>query len=103
MGPNDERFGPRFPDMTEPYSLELRNLAKQTADELGIAYKEGVYMGFMGPCYETAAEIRAFAGMGADAVGMSTVPETMLQLHGHEGAGRQLHHQHGHRHPDGQA
>jgi len=69
---------PRFPDMTEPYSLELRNLAKQTADELGIAYKEGVYMGFMGPCYETAAEIRAFAGMGADAVGMSTVPETMV-------------------------
>ena len=78
MGPNNERFGPRFPDMTEPYSLELRNLAKQTADELGIAYKEGVYMGFMGPCYETAAEIRAFAGMGADAVGMSTVPETMV-------------------------
>ena len=77
IGPNDERFGPRFPDMTEPYSLELRNLAKQTADELGIAYKEGVYMGFMGPCYETAAEIRAFAGMGANAVGMSTVPETM--------------------------
>ena len=54
IGPNDERFGPRFPDMTEPYSLELRNLAKQTADEL------------------------AFAGMGADAVGMSTVPETMV-------------------------
>lgn len=78
IGPNDERFGPRFPDMTEPYSLELRNLAKQTADELSIAYKEGVYMGFMGPCYETAAEIRAFAGMGADAVGMSTVPETMV-------------------------
>ena len=49
IGPNDERFGPRFPDMTEPYSLELRNLAKQTADELGISYKEGVYLGFMGP------------------------------------------------------
>ena len=62
----------------EPYSLELRNLAKQTADELGISYKEGVYLGFMGPCYETAAEIHAFAGMGADAVGMSTVPETMV-------------------------
>ena len=59
IGPNDERFGPRFPDMTEPYSLELRNLAKQTADELGIFYQEGVYLGFMGPCYETAAEIRA--------------------------------------------
>ena len=78
IGPNDERFGPRFPDMTEPYSLELRNLAKQTADELGISYQEGVYLGFMGPCYETAAEIHAFAGMGADAVGMSTVPETMV-------------------------
>ena len=46
IGPNDERFGPRFPDMTEPYSLELRNLAKQTADELGIFYQEGVYLGF---------------------------------------------------------
>ena len=78
IGPNDERFGPRFPDMTEPYSLELRNLAKQTADELGIFYQEGVYLGFMGPCYETAAEIRAFAGVGADAVSMSTVPETMV-------------------------
>ena len=58
--------------------FRVPQLAKQTADELGIAYKEGVYMGFMGPCYETAAEIRAFAGMGADAVGMSTVPETMV-------------------------
>ena len=77
IGPNDERFGPRFPDMTEAYSLRLRQLAGQTADELGIAYKEGVYMSFMGPCIETAAEIRAFAGMGADAVGMSTVPETI--------------------------
>lgn len=78
ISPNDERFGPRFPDMTEPYSAELRDLAKRTANEMGIAYREGVYMGFMGPCYETAAEIRAFAGMGADAVGMSTVPETMV-------------------------
>lgn len=67
-----------FPDMTEPYSVELRNLAKKMADEMNIAYQEGVYMGFMGPCYETAAEIRAFAAMGADAIGMSTVPETMV-------------------------
>ncbi len=104
IGPNDERFGSRFPDMTEPYSLELRNLAKQTADELGIAYKEGVYMGFMGPCYETAAEIRAFAGMGSRCRGHEhRAGNHGLQLHGHEGAGRQLHHQHGHRHPDGQA
>ena len=78
IGPNDERFGPRFPDMTEPYNLELQELAKHTAEEMGIDYKEGTYLGFMGPCYETAAEIRAFAGMGADAVGMSTVPETMV-------------------------
>ena len=78
IGPNDERFGPRFPDMSEPYSRDLRALAAATADELGIAYQEGVYLGFMGPCFETAAEIRAFAGMGADAVGMSTVPETIV-------------------------
>lgn len=78
IGSNDERFGPRFPDMTEPYSIRLRDLAKQTADEMGISYKEGVYMSFMGPCFETSAEIRAFADMGADAVGMSTVPETIV-------------------------
>ena len=78
IGPNDERFGPRFPDMTEVFDPGLRALAGQTADELGIAYREGVYLGFMGPCYETAAEIRAFAGMGADAVGMSTVPDAMV-------------------------
>ena len=78
IGKNDERFGPRFPDMTEPYSLELRGLARSVADDMGIKYKEGVYMGFSGPCYETAAEIRAFAMMGADAVGMSTVPETIV-------------------------
>lgn len=78
IGPNDERFGVRFPDMTEAYSLRLRELAKTVAAELDIPCKEGVYAIFSGPCYETAAEIRAFAGMGADAVGMSTVPETMV-------------------------
>lgn len=78
IGENDERFGPRFPDMTEAFDPSLRTLAEQTAQELGIEYKEGVYLGFMGPCYETAAEIRAFAGMGADAVGMSTVPDAMV-------------------------
>ena len=78
IGQNDERFGPRFPDMTEPYSTELRELARRVADDMGIEYKEGVYMGFSGPCYETAAEIRAFAMMGTDAVGMSTVPETIV-------------------------
>jgi len=78
IGRNDERFGPRFPDMTEPYSNELLSLAKKVAGEREIPYKEGVYLSFMGPCYETAAEIRAFASMGADAVGMSTVPETIV-------------------------
>lgn len=77
MGPNDERFGPRFPDMTEAYSLRLRALAKSAAAELGIACKEGVYAIFSGPCYETAAEIRAYRALGADAIGMSTVPETI--------------------------
>ncbi|MCT4686132.1 MAG: purine-nucleoside phosphorylase [Vallitalea sp.] len=76
-GPNDERFGPRFPDMTEPYDLELQKRAKSVAMELGISHGEGVYGGFIGPCYETAAEIRAFGKLGADAIGMSTVPETI--------------------------
>jgi len=64
--------------MTEMFSHQLLDLAKQVADSQGIAYKEGVYLGFMGPCYETAAEIRAFTALGADAVGMSTVPEAMV-------------------------
>ena len=68
----------RFPDMTEIFSHDLLDLARSVADGQGIQYKEGVYLGFMGPCYETAAEIRAFAAMGADAVGMSTVPEAMV-------------------------
>lgn len=77
-GPNDERFGPRFPDMSEPYSLDLINKAKSVANKLDIAYKEGVYAGFIGPCYETKAEIVMIGRHGADAVGMSTVPETIV-------------------------
>ncbi|MGB4658300.1 MAG: purine-nucleoside phosphorylase [Mobilitalea sp.] len=77
IGLNDERFGPRFPDMTEPYKLPLIEKAKETADHLHIPYQEGVYAGFMGPYYETAAEIRMIGQFGADAVGMSTVPETI--------------------------
>ena len=77
IGPNDERFGVRFPDMTEAYSLRLRELARAAARELDIPCKEGVYAIFSGPCYETAAEIRAYAALGADAIGMSTVPETI--------------------------
>ena len=77
IGPNDERFGVRFPDMTEAYSLRLRELAKTVAAELDIPCKEGVYAIFSGPCYETAAEIRAYRALGADASGMSTVPESI--------------------------
>ena len=78
IGKNDERFGVRFPDMSEAYSLELIDKAKKVADSLNIAYREGVYMACTGPNYETAAEIRAFKTLGADAVGMSTVPETIV-------------------------
>jgi len=77
IGINDNRFGPRFPDMTEPYKLYLIEKAKEVAKHLDIPYKEGVYAGFMGPYYETAAEIRMIGKHGADAVGMSTVPETI--------------------------
>ena len=77
IGDNDDRFGPRFPDMSEPYSSELVKKAEKAAEKLGIDYKHGVYALFNGPCYESAAEIRAFAVLGADAVGMSTVPETI--------------------------
>ena len=77
IGDNDDRFGPRFPDMSEPYSPVLLEKAEKAAEKLGIDYKRGVYALFNGPCYESAAEIRAFAALGADAVGMSTVPETI--------------------------
>lgn len=78
IGVNDERFGVRFPDMSEPYKLELMDMAKKIAQEIGVEYKEGVYAGFMGPYYETAAEIKMIGRHGADAVGMSTVPETIV-------------------------
>lgn len=78
IGDNDERFGPRFPDMSEPFAHELVEKAEKSAEKLGIEYKRGVYALFNGPCYESAGEIRAFAALGADAVGMSTVPETIV-------------------------
>ena len=77
IGDNDERFGVRFPDMSEPYSKELIEKAKTVAENNQITYKEGVYAIFSGPCYETAAEIRAYEHLGADAIGMSTVPEVI--------------------------
>lgn len=78
IGPNDERFGPRFPDMTTVYDPKLRQFAKDTAAALSIPIKEGVYAFFTGPCFETAAEIRAFKTLGADAIGMSTIPEAIV-------------------------
>lgn len=78
MGANDERFGPRFPDMSEPYDKEMKKKAEKAALELGIHVKHGVYTFFQGPYYETAAEIRMFKTVGSDAIGMSTVPETIV-------------------------
>lgn len=77
IGENDERFGVRFPDMSEAYSHELIEKSEQIAQKLNIPYQKGVYALFSGPCYETAAEIRAYERLGADAIGMSTVPETI--------------------------
>ena len=81
VGPNDEQLGPRFPDMTEAYSPRLRELARETADELGIRLHEGVYAAVLGPSYETPAEIRFLKAIGADLVGMSTVAETIAANH----------------------
>ena len=81
QGENDERLGPRFPDMTEPFSVALQQRAMKTAQQLGIQYRRGVYALFQGPYYETRAEIRAMERMGADAVGMSTVPEVIAANH----------------------
>ena len=80
-GPNIERLGPRFPDMSQAYDLGLRKLAREVAAELGITVKEGVYVMAPGPSYETPAEIRAFRALGADLVGMSTVPEVIAARH----------------------
>lgn len=77
-GPNDSRFGPRFPDMTEVYSRPLQEIAVEEARTLGIEIRRGIYAGLAGPSYETPAEIHMLRSFGADAVGMSTVPEAIV-------------------------
>ena len=81
IGPNQDEFGPRFPDMTEVYSPRLRLEAQRQADRMGIALHSGVYVAETGPTYETPAEYRMFRALGGDAVGMSTVPEVIVARH----------------------
>jgi purine-nucleoside phosphorylase len=81
VGPNDDRFGPRFPDMTEVYSARLRALADRAGREINLLLPHGVYAALLGPSYETPAEIRYLRTIGADAVGMSTVPEAIAARH----------------------
>ena len=81
VGPNDERLGPRFPDMSAPYDPALRELARRLAAELGITLREGVYVAVPGPNLETRAEYRMLRTLGADVVGMSTVPEVIVAVH----------------------
>ena len=81
VGPNDERFGPRFPDLTNVYSPRLRSLADDTAASQSRTLRHGVYVACHGPSYETPAEVRYLRMIGADAVGMSTVPEAIVARH----------------------
>ena len=81
IGPNDDRLGPRFPDLSAPYDAALRVVARAVAAEQGIALREGVYVAVAGPNLETRAEYRFLRAIGADVVGMSTVPEVLVALH----------------------
>ena len=81
VGPNEERFGARFPDMTQAYSRTYRDMALQSARKLGKTLHQGVYAGLLGPSYETPAEIRYLRTIGADLVGMSTIPEVVAARH----------------------
>jgi purine-nucleoside phosphorylase len=80
-GPNDESLGPRFPDMTEAYDRQLRALAAEAGGDVGLTLREGVYAASPGPQYETPAEVRMLRSLGADLVGMSTVPEVIAAVH----------------------
>jgi len=81
VGPNDESLGPRFPDMTDAYDPDYRRLAREAAARLGVELGEGVYAAWLGPAFETPAEIRMMRALGADLVGMSTVPEVLAARH----------------------
>lgn len=81
IGKNDDRIGPRFPDMSDAYNAEYRELVKKSAKEVDVEVREGVYTFFSGPNYETPAEIRMVQVLGGDAVGMSTVPEVLAAVH----------------------
>jgi len=81
IGPNDDRLGPRFPDLSAPYDASLRSLARRVAAERGITLREGVYVAVAGPNLETRAEYRMLRAIGADVVGMSTVPEVLVAVH----------------------
>jgi len=81
IGPNDDRLGPRFPDLSAPYDSALREVARRVAAEKGITLREGVYVAVTGPNLETRAEYRFLRAIGADVVGMSTVPEVVVAIH----------------------
>jgi purine-nucleoside phosphorylase len=81
IGPNLDELGPRFPDMSEPYDADLRHMARRAAEELGAPLREGVYVAVPGPSLETPAEYRMLRRLGADVVGMSTVPEVIVARH----------------------
>jgi len=81
IGPNDERFGPRFPDLTNVYSPELQDIVLHEAETMNLQMRRGVYAALTGPSYETPAEIHMVRSLGADAVGMSTVPEAIVARH----------------------